>query len=403
MCLANRKNTKGRAPIYVRITVDSKQVHLSTGEYIDPDDWDIKAGRVRGRGRKATLINDRLNKLFNKILKIRNDLESKDEEITAEAIKLTMTGKGKKQMTLMEAFDFHNLRIKGLIGTKYSQATYDIFERTKSQVSEYIQHQYGSADTPLQKLDHAFITGYDYYLRTERGNSNNTVYKNISRLNKIVNFSINHGWLKQNPFKNHKVAKVKKEIVFLDEEELKSIKEKQITIERLALVRDIFIFCCYTGLPYNEVYELEPSNITKGIDGEDWIVMTRKKTNKQIRIPLLPDAKELIEKYKKDPMAINRGKCFPVLSNQKMNAYLKEIADLCGIEKELTTHIARKTFSTTVTLLNDVPIETVSEVLGHSNIRITQEAYGKVVDKKISRDMKKLSQKLSQKTKTAKS
>jgi len=399
MCLANRKNSKGKAPIYVRITVDGKQVHLSTGEFIDPGTWDVKVGRVRGRGRKAALINGRLDKLFNKIIKVRNDLEIDDEEITSQAIKNKLSGKGKKQMTLMEAFGFHNERIKGLIGSEYSQATYDIFERTKSQVSEYTKYQYGSTDIPLKKLDHAFITGYDYYLRTERSNDNNTVYKNISRLKSVINLAINHSWLSQNPFKNHKISKIKKDIIFLDEDELKAIEEKDFTIERLAAVKDVFVFCCYSGLAYNEVQELEPSNITKGIDGEDWIVMKRKKTNKQFKIPLLPVAKDLIEKYKKDPLAINRGKCFPVLSNQKMNAYLKEVADLCKVEKELTTHIARKTFATTVTLLNDVPIETVSEVLGHSNIRITQEAYGKIVDKKVSRDMKKLSEKLYLKNK----
>ena len=216
-------------------------------------------------------------------------------------------------------------------------------------------------------------------------------------MKQVVNDAIKNNWISENPFKNHTIKKTKKEIIFLDEDELKSIKEKKITIERLAAVRDIFVFCCYTGLAYNEVQELEPSNITKGIDGEDWIVMIRRKTDTKIRVPLLTDAEELIEKYRKDPLSINRGKCFPVLSNQKMNAYLKEIADLCGIDKELTTHIARKTFATTVTLLNDVPIETVSEVLGHSNIRITQEAYGKVVDKKVSRDMKELSEKLNHK------
>jgi integrase len=394
MCVSSKKNAKGHAPIYVRITVRRRQVHLSTGEYIDPGGWDVKTGRVRGRGRKASMINLRLDEMYNRIIGIRNDLEQKDEEVTVEAIKLIMTGKADRKKKLLEVFALHNLKMKSLIGNGYSQATCDIFKRSKDEIETFIKHEYGKDDFLLSQLNEKFAADYDFYLRTVKGNDAGTVFKKVQRLNKIVDTAVRYGWLDRNRLKSYEIKRRKKEIIFLTEEELNTLLIKDISIERLDVVRDVFVFCCYTGLGYQEVRNLSLENITKGIDKENWIIINRHKTGKDVKIPILPKAQELIDKYRDHPMSLNIGKIFPVLSNQKMNAYLKEIQTICGIEKELTTHVARKTFATTVTLLNDVPMETVSELLGHSSLRITQEAYAKVVDKKISRDMKALSEKL---------
>lgn len=180
---------------------------------------------------------------------------------------------------------------------------------------------------------------------------------------------------------------------FLDEQELFRLANKEMEIERIAQVRDIFLFSCYTGLAYIDTKNLTHSNIRIGIDGNKWIFTSRQKTKSISNIPLLPQAENIIEKYKSDPHCVNSGSLLPVLSNQKMNAYLKEIADLCSIKKELTFHIARHTFATTVTLANGVPIESVSKMLGHKSIKTTQH-YAKILDKKVGEDMKDLTSKL---------
>jgi integrase len=184
---------------------------------------------------------------------------------------------------------------------------------------------------------------------------------------------------------------------YLNEDELQALATKKFNIDRLGQVRDIFLFSCYTGLAFIDAFQLTYSNVSKGVDGNQWIFSARQKTDTPTRIPLLPTALEILDKYKSHPKCINSGKVLPVLSNQKMNSYLKEIADVCGITKTLTFHIARHTFATTVTLNNDVPIESVSKMLGHKSIKITQH-YAKIIDRKVSADMQTLQKKLELKT-----
>jgi site-specific recombinase XerD len=195
-----------------------------------------------------------------------------------------------------------------------------------------------------------------------------------------------NGWLNKDPFSNYK-AKVKDVVrVYLTEEEIQTIINKDFKIERVAMVRDIFVFSCFTGLAYIDVKQLTKNNISLGIDGDKWIFKNRQKTDTTSKIPLLPMAQEIINKYENHPVCINEDRLLPILSNQKMNAYLKEIADLCEINKDLTFHIARHTFATTITLSNGVPLETVSKMLGHTSLKTTQH-YAKILDKKISEDM----------------
>ena len=202
-------------------------------------------------------------------------------------------------------------------------------------------------------------------------------------------------WLEKDPFLRHRPVKEEsKEIIFLDDDELRTIEEKVFSIERLSRIKDFFIFCCYTGLAFRDVQQLTKDDITKDLDGELQINYRRQKTGKIISIPLLPKALEIIRKYKDDPISVSEGKLLPIPSNVKFNAYLKEIADLCGIEKNLTVHTARKTFATTILLLNDVPMETASELLGHYSVKMTQQLYGKIVNKKVKRDIRKLKEKL---------
>jgi site-specific recombinase XerD len=257
-----------------------------------------------------------------------------------------------------------------------------------------MQWKYNVSDIDITKIDHAFITDYEFWLRSVRNCANNTAVKYIKNFNKIIKLCLANDWLEKNPFANYK-SKVKEvERVYLTENEIQSIIEKDFKTERLSVVRDIFLFSCFTGLAYIDVKNLTKSHISFGIDGEKWIFTHRQKTESASKIPILPVTQMIIEKYENHPQCNNEYKLLPILSNQKMNAYLKEIAGVCEIEKELTFHIARHTFATTVTLTNGVPIESVSKMLGHKNLRTTQH-YAKVLDRKVSDDMKILKDKFS--------
>jgi len=266
---------------------------------------------------------------------------------------------------------------------------------TEKYISKFLLKSYKTIDMYLRELDYNFILKFEKYLRGyvptchQRKMGNNTVMKHIERFRKLINLGLKLGWIERDPFINFKAHIIKTEREFLSLDELDMIEKKQFTIERLQLVKDLFVFSCYTSLSYIDVINLKEDNINIGIDGELWIHYRREKTTKVIRIPLLPKALQIIEMYKKNIKSKTQGSIFPKISNQKLNSYLKEIADVCGIKKNLTFHIARHTFATTVTLSNGIPIETVSKLLGHSKISTTQ-IYAKVIERKVSDDMKRL-------------
>jgi site-specific recombinase XerD len=218
--------------------------------------------------------------------------------------------------------------------------------------------------------------------------------KYITMLKKVINMAVNNDWMEKNPFAAFKCTKLNVHREILDEAEILQLHEKEFNIERLEEVRDIFLFCCYTGYAFADVEKLQRTDLAKGIDGDAWIFAKRKKTNTVSNVPLLPQAEEIIKKYEHHPYCVKTGALLPVKSNQKMNAYLKEIASICGIKKELTMHIARHTFATTVTLSNGVPIETVSKMLGHTKL-VTTQIYAKVLENKVSEDMQKLKEKFT--------
>jgi site-specific recombinase XerD len=270
---------------------------------------------------------------------------------------------------------------------------------TKRYVQEFLKAKFNASDIYLSLLDYKFLADFERFMKTyvqkdqKLPCGQNTIMKHIERLRKVVNMSIKNDWLERDPFNKFKPVFLKTTRQFLTIDELSSIEQKHFKIERLEYAKDLFIFSCYTGLAYIDVFELTPQNTMLGIDGGYWITTIRHKTDIPVRIPLLSKPLEIIEKYKTNPRVIEAGKLLPVYSNQKLNAYLKEIADLCGIEKPLTFHIARNTFATTITLTNGVPMETVSKLLGHTSIRTTQ-IYAKVIEQKVSDDMKTLRSKL---------
>ena len=389
-----KANAQGLAPIFQRITINGRRLDNSTGKFVDPSKWHPEMSKMRGNSEEARLINGHLDNLRTKILIAEKELNKKDIPVNLETLKNMLLGTKERQRLLVPIFEEHNNKIKELLGIEYAPGTYERYQTSLKHTKDFLNWKYSISDIDITKIDHAFITDYEFYLRSVRKCANNTAVKYIKNFNKIIKLCLANDWLEKNPFANYK-SKVKEvERVYLSEGEIQNIINKDFKTERLSLVRDIFLFSCFTGLAYIDVKNLTKSHISIGIDGDKWIFTHRQKTESASKIPVLPVTQMIIDKYADHPQAINEEKLLPILSNQKMNAYLKEIAGVCEIEKELTFHIARHTFATTVTLTNGVPIESVSKMLGHKNLRTTQH-YAKVLDKKVSEDMKILRDKFS--------
>ena len=291
-----------------------------------------------------------------------------------------------RKVMLMEVFTQHNTQMKALVNKEFSPLTLERYETSFRHTQAFMKWKYKNNDIDVKQLKYEFIADYEFWLKSVRNCDHNTSMKYLSNFKKIVHICIKNGWLARDPFVGFKLAKREIERPFLVEEELTKIINKEFMMPRLRQVRDIFIFCCYTGLAYADVKKLTREEITIGIDGEKWIWTSRQKTDSATRVPLLPPALEILDQYKDDPQCVINKRLLPVLSNQKMNNYLKEIADACEITKKMTFHTARHTFATTVTLANGVPIETVSKMLGHRNLKTTQH-YAKILDLKVSEDM----------------
>lgn len=383
---STKVNSSGQFPIYIRLTVDGKRLEYSTKKFIEPSKWSSEQGRMKGNSEEACSINSLLDFTKNRINEIHFELLKDGITVTLEEFKNRLLDIKVRERMLIPIFVEHNRKIKELVGHEYAAGTLERYETSLKHTKEFLIWKYNISDINIDKIDHAFITEYEFYLGSVRKCANNTAVKYIKNFHKIINQCLANGWLQKDPFVNYK-AKIKEVIrEFLTEKELEEIINKQFTTERLELVRDIFIFSCFTGLAYIDVQQLTTDNIAMGIDGDKWIFKNRQKTDTASKIPLLPTAQKIISKYENHPVCINENRLLPILSNQKMNAYLKEIADVCGIKKDLTFHIARHTFATTVTLSNGVPLETVSKMLGHTNLKTTQH-YAKILDKKISEDM----------------
>lgn len=384
----------GLVPIYTRITINGKRIELSTNRFVEISKWSTEAGKIKGTSEEARSINNHLDLLKSQIRDAEMELIYKKIVVTTETIKSKLLGVDERARMLVPIFQDHNNKIKELVGKEYAPGTLERYTTSLKHTIEFMQWKYNISDIDITKIDHAFITDYEFWLRNVRNCANNTAVKYLKNFNKIIKLCLANDWLDKNPFANYK-SKVKEvERVYLTEAEIQSIIEKDFKTERLSLVRDIFLFSCFTGLAYIDVKNLTKSHISFGIDGEKWIFTHRQKTESASKIPILPVTQMIIDKYEIHPQCINEDKLLPILSNQKMNAYLKEIAGVCEIEKELTFHIARHTFATTVTLTNGVPIESVSKMLGHKNLRTTQHC-AKVLDRKVSEDMKILKDKFS--------
>lgn len=394
--LNKQKEKNGLFPLYIRIYIDGVRKEIATKHFIKLIHWDDKKQRVKSIAPNSQLLNTVLDKDKLNLQHLFLESVSKGEKITPQMLKDKFLGIENlpKEKTILEAFDYHALKMAELVKIgKVSNATLTRYKITKNKVEAFIKAQYRTDDKDLPEIRLRFVSEFEHFLLTVQAMQSNTAHKYIKNLKTVMNMSVGLDWIPSNPFNLFKCSYSAPERDILNHEELFTLQHKVIENERLAEVRDVFVFCCYTGFAYSDIYQFEKDAVMRGLDNELWLSTNRQKTGTKESVPLLPVAIEIIEKYQDHNYCVKYNKLLPVNSNQKYNAYLSEIAAICNIKKHLTSHIARHTFATTVTLANGVPIETVSSMLGHTSIRTTQ-IYAKVVEKKVSEDMQLLRAKL---------
>ncbi len=382
-------NKNGKGTIMVRVTLNSQRTQFSSKLEIEPEKWDNKTNKVVGRSSAALGINNTLESIRTRLNNIYYELE-KSGSVTAEKIRSVFLGNHIEQQSLLALFDKHNEDVKKLVGKSRTKATLEKYLRTRKRLAEYLSKKYNLSDIPLRDINYDFITGFELYLKADFNYSNNTAAKTMQFFKRIIIIARNNNWMFGDPFANYKIKIEKVDRGYLTEDELHAIIKKELVSQRLEQIRDIFIFSCYTGLAYIDVKNLLKENIQKSFDGNFWIKTKREKTGIPVNVPLLAIPQMIVKKYENK---VKNNYLLPVISNQKLNSYLKEITDVCDINKNLTFHLARHTFATTVTLSKGVPIETVSKMLRHTNISTTQ-IYARITNAKISSDMNILSQKL---------
>ncbi|MBT1712028.1 site-specific integrase [Fulvivirgaceae bacterium PWU5] len=391
------KNKESQATLYARVTVNGKRAEISLGRKVTLDQWDESACKVNGNTAEAEQLNEFLDIAKAELHQIRLMLKATGEEVTAVAIKNKYLGVEEEKKSLLEVFKAYNATEKELIDKEKGRIAIGTYKRllvAYGKLERFIKTTYKKPDVFLHELNYKFITDYEFFLKVTDNLEHNTCRGHLKILKKIATLCVNNAWLDRNPFAAFKYIALDVDRQILNTQQLETLINKPLPSKRLEEVRDVFVFSCFTGYAYSDVHKLTLDHVGTGIDGERWIFLNRTKTHNRSNIPLLPIALQLTEKYKDHPACVVKGKLFPVSSNQKYNDYLKEIAAICGFNIKLTTHIARHTFATTVALVNGVPLETVSAILGHKSIRTTQ-IYAKIVQEKLSIDMQSLRGKLS--------
>jgi site-specific recombinase XerD len=385
--------SKGPLPIYLRITVDRVAKELSLNRSWEKNRWNPYASRPIGTKEDAKELSIFLDSIQVSVYQAKRQIMEAGEQITAGSLMDLVSGKQQRGKMLLKIFKEHNEKMKALVGKDYAAGTYTRFETALKHTRSFIQWKYKVEDINIYCLNSEFVNDLSFWFKTVRNCSHNTTIKYITNLKKVVLLCLNNGWLTKDPFAAFSLSLQDKDPVYLTKEEIQSLIEKEIKNVRLQSVRDIFIFCCFTGLAFIDVKQLKRSEVCIGIDGQLWILKNRQKSAVPSRIPLLPISLQILEKYQDNKVCIANDVLLPVLTNQKYNAYLKELADICNIEKNLTSHTARHTFGTTVTLANRVPIESVKEMMGHKHIKQTLH-YARVLPIKLSEDMLLLKERL---------
>lgn len=380
----------GKSPIIARITLNGEKVEFSTQQSIATSKWHVGSGQAKENSHESITLNNDLNSIRMTLYTYYRNLSEKCEIITAEKLRRTYTQTEMYPKTLLTLFQKHNDDELKLVGHGRVMDTYKKYQLAYRRVQEFMFYQYAKEDIYLDNLNLQFVNDFEIYLRVNCKLGTNMTAKMIQFLKKVVNLARNLGVIHFDPFYLHHTKWEKVKIEYLTKHEIKKIIDKEITTQRLDVVRDIFLFGIFTGLSYIDIKNLTVNNIQQQHDGSYWIITSRQKTDNSVELPLLDIPKKIIAKYEE----VRDGlKLLPVMSNQKLNSYLKELADICGITKRLNFHVARHSFSTSIMLDHGVSMETLSKVLGHSNIKTTQ-IYAKVTNKKVSYEMNVLAKKL---------
>ena len=391
------RTVRGKSPIYARISVNKTKCELALKCHISKEDWNSVRGVAKPGNEELKLLNSYLEEVRGKLVKQYRALHITDTLLTAESVKDAYLGvnENKRKYTLLWVVAEHNLIMEKAL----KHGTMKNYTTTEKYLKAFIAQRFNSADIFLSKLNYEFISGFEFYVRSNaiKENdpcTNNGTMKHMERLKKMVNWAVKNEWLDKNPFTNFQLKFNRHERECLNELELTAIKARDIENPIMQTVRDLFVFSCYTGLAYIDLIDLKPQEIVTNVSGIRWIKTAREKSGVVVNIPLLEEALNVLDKYSNDKRSIVRESVFPYISNQEMNRSLKLIAEVCGIKKHLTFHLARHTFATTVTLMNGVPIETISKMLGHTKLSTTM-IYARISHTKIGMDMELLQNKLA--------
>ncbi len=390
----DKTNKRGEAPVFMRLTINGERADASIKRFIEPHAWNSAKGKANEKSRGGKDLNLYLDAISANILRIQRDLELDKKEVSAQIILNRYLGKEQSDRhTLMEVFRAHNEKCRALSGISLAPATVIRYETTLRLTEEFLQKNYKKEDCYLDEVTNQFIEDFEFFLKTVRRCCHNTTTKYLLNFKKIIRIALAKGWMKKDPFAQVHFHFEPVEREFLEKQELKVLLNKEITITRLAQVRDIFCFCCLTGLAFTDVQQLKAEHLVVDIHGKIWIRKARQKTKNMCNIPLLDEAQKIIDRYRDHPYCQTHGVLLPVCSNQKMNSYLKELADICGIRKNLSTHCARHTFAT-LTLASGATIDNVAKMLGHANVNMTRR-YAKVLDSSIMRDMEAVAENMA--------
>jgi len=385
--------SNGLIPIYLRITVNGKREEISIGKSILESEWNVFTHRAKGNSLNAQAINNRIIKFEGRITEFTGQMFVANKQLSAKTIKDYLTGNLNEQHTLIEACDYTINKIKSLIGIEYATSTLEKYVYTKDRLVEFMHYHLNISDIALDDLSETFIRDFDLYLKSSRRNQHNSAAKYVKNLKAILEDARRSGWIPKNPFRGFSCSYEETNKIPLTMSELITMENKQLPTPGLDLVRDVFVFAAYTGYAFVDVKQLKYDNIEIGDDGRQWIIIDRKKTGVQAPTRLTGEALAIIEKYRHHPFCIESRRLFPLGAAQTVNKYLKEIANLCGINKKLTFHIARYTYASTIALSNGVPIETVMKSMGLTNVKRALE-YAKLSKTKMSNDFNDMENKI---------
>jgi len=390
----DKRDQKGNVPIFCRITAEGKRATFSIQRSVSADIWETGKERVKPTAEEAKSINAYINLIRKRIYDAHYRLLESKNPITAVSLRdAAINHERIKARSLFKLFEDHNKKVKERINKDFAYGTFERYQTCLKHLKDFVKFKYNRNDYSLHEIDYEFITELDHYFRVQRNCNNNTSVKYIKNFKKIVRIALAHGWIKADPFIGFKSKVNKVDRGYLTMAELEVLSRRVFGIQRIQNVCDVFLFQCFTGLAYIDTKFLTKQNLFLDGVGTFWIKTKRVKTGIEANIPLLPQALMILEKYKNLPSVGGCNRLLPVLSNQKMNSYLKEIADLSGIDKRLSCHLARHTFATTVTLNNGVSLEAVSKMLGHTNL-MTTKIYARMLDSRVLDEMKKLQGKM---------